>query len=761
MPILVPVLDDRNYEQILEEALRRIPVYTPEWTNFGIESDPGVTIVQLFAFLTESLLYRANRVPELNRLKFLQLLNLPLLPAAPASGLVAIQNERGPVAQLILEQGIVVSAGNVPFITRDAVNVLPVQGVVYYKRPVPSTDPRYETYRLKYEAVLVAQLAEQADAEGLPLPSSDEFEALGVQPEFYEPAQMTLPTRSDPSPAFDLENQPLDRALYLALLAPQGVDPEQARQALANAALSIGIAPAASGDVPALQPQQVTTSQDPTAGLVFEIADASALDAQGRPLARYIRLKTYQTSDIFISSGIVQVELPGASQLQTWSFEEPLDDGTGDFPPRIEDEQMRERLVTWIRMRLPENATESSTGASGRDYRLTWVGINAARVVQAVPVTNEYLGLGNGEPDQAVALANLPPLPASMRLVMEGLPDPSGGTTWETWRLTDDLLSAGPDELVYTLDPEAGVIRFGDGLNGYRPPFGRRILASYEYGGGPQGNVGIGAINASRDARLQGGYTISNPVPTTGGAQGETPLDGERRIPLVLRHRDRLVTQQDFRDITRRTSGVSVGRVEALPLFLPTNADLEAPGVVTVMVIPLTDPVTPLWPVPDRDFLRRVCEYLDPRRLVTTEVYVRGPEYLKVYLSVGIRVKAGYFPDEVEQAVEQQLQFYLCALPPYGPDGAGWPLKKTIQRKDLEAVATRVPGVEYVETIEMGVESPQDISDYPISGLQLPQLVGVSVRQGSAEPLEAVFAPAGQAPSLTGTVPIPVSRATC
>ncbi len=761
MPILVPVLDDRNYEQILEEALRRIPVYTPEWTNYGIESDPGVTIVQLFAFLTESLLYRANRVPELNRLKFLQLLNLRLLPAASASGLVTIQNERGPVAQLILEQGVVVSAGNVPFITRDAVNVLPVQGVVYYKRPIPTSDPRYETYRVKYEAVIAAQLAAQADAEGLPFPTSDEFEALGVQPEFYEPAQMTLPTRSDPSPVLDLENQPLDRALYLALLAPQGVEPEQARQALANAVLSIGITPAASGEVPALQPQQATTSQDPTAGLVFEIADSSALDAQGRPLARYTRLKTYQTSDVFITSGIIQVELPGAGQLQTWSFEEPLEEGTEDFPPRIEDEQLRERLVTWIRLRLPESESEAAPGASGRDYRLTWVGINAARIVQVVPVLNEYLGLGSGEPDQAAALANLPPLPASMRLVVEGLPDPIGGTTWELWRLTDDLLAAGPDERVFTLDPEAGVIRFGDGLNGYRPPFGRRILASYEYGGGPQGNVGIGAINASRDSRLQGGYTIANPVPTTGGALGETPVEGERRIPLVLRHRDRLVTQQDFRDITRRTPGVSVGRVEVLPLFLPSNPNLEAPGVVSVMVIPRTDPVTPFWPLPDRDFLRRICDHLDPRRLVTTEIYVRGPEYMRVYLSVGIRVKAGFFPDRVEQEVEQQLQFYLCALPPYGPDGAGWPLKKTLQRKDLEAVATRVPGVEYVETLEMGVENPQDTSDYRITGLQLPRLVGVSVRQGSAEPLESVFAPAGQAPSITGTVPIPVSRATC
>jgi hypothetical protein len=761
MPIIEPVLDDRNYEQILEEALRRIPVYTPEWTNYGIESDPGVTIVQLFAFLTESLLYRANRVPKLNRLKFLQLLKLPLLPAAAASGLVAIQNERGPVAQLILEQGVIVSAGNVSFVTRDAVNVLPVQGVVYYKRPIPSSDPRYETYRAKYEAVLAAQLAERSDAEGLPFPAGDEFEALGVQPVFYEPTQIAMPTRGDPNPVFDLLNQPLDRALYLALIAPQGVCQELVRQALANAVLSIGIVPAADGEVPVLSPQQVTTSQDPTAGLVFEIADASAHDAQGQPLARYTRLKAYQAFDVFNASGIVQVELPGAAQLQTWSFEEPLEEGSEDFPPRIEDEELAKRLVTWIRMRLPQTESESASGAAARDYRLTWVGINAARAIQVVPVFNEYLGLGSGEPDQTTALANLPPLPTSMRLVVEGLPDPSGATTWENWRLTDDLLAAGPDERVFTLDPEAGVIRFGDGLNGYRPPFGRRILASYEYGGGPQGNVGIGAINASRDSRLQGGYTISNPVPTSGGARGETPEEGERRIPLVLRHRDRLVTQQDFRDITRRTPGVSVGRVEALPLFLPSNPDLEAPGVVSVMVIPSTDPVTPLWPAPDRDFLRRVCNHLDPRRLVTTEIYVRGPIYVSVYLSVGIRVKAGFFPDKVEQEVEQQLQYYLSALPPYGPEGTGWPLKKALQRKDLEAVATRVSGVEYVENLEMGIETPQDIAEYLITGLQLPRLVGVSVRQGSAESLEAVFAPAGQAPSTTGTVPIPVSRATC
>ena len=83
MPIQLPNLDDRSYRQLVDEMLARVPVHTPEWTQFG-EADPGVTLLELFAFLGENLLYRANQIPERNRLKFLQLLNLPLQAATPA-----------------------------------------------------------------------------------------------------------------------------------------------------------------------------------------------------------------------------------------------------------------------------------------------------------------------------------------------------------------------------------------------------------------------------------------------------------------------------------------------------------------------------------------------------------------------------------------------------------------------------------------------------------------------------------------------------
>src|SRR5215475_1604901 len=101
MPLEIPAIDDRSYQQLVADSLARIPNHTPEWTNFNA-SDPGVTLIQVFAFLTESLLYRAKLIPERNRFKFLQLLGVPLLPAAPAQGIITITNEKGPEETITL-----------------------------------------------------------------------------------------------------------------------------------------------------------------------------------------------------------------------------------------------------------------------------------------------------------------------------------------------------------------------------------------------------------------------------------------------------------------------------------------------------------------------------------------------------------------------------------------------------------------------------------------------------------------------------------
>ena len=78
-----PRLDDRSFNDIVEEARARIPLYTPEWTDHNL-SDPGITLIELFAWMTDIVLYRLNRVPDKHYIKFMELIGMHLEEAEPA-----------------------------------------------------------------------------------------------------------------------------------------------------------------------------------------------------------------------------------------------------------------------------------------------------------------------------------------------------------------------------------------------------------------------------------------------------------------------------------------------------------------------------------------------------------------------------------------------------------------------------------------------------------------------------------------------------
>jgi predicted phage baseplate assembly protein len=83
MPLPDPQLDDRRFQDIVNEAKGLIPRYCPEWTDHNV-SDPGVTLIELFAWMTDLTLYRLNRVPEKNYLRFMDLIGMELKDAVPA-----------------------------------------------------------------------------------------------------------------------------------------------------------------------------------------------------------------------------------------------------------------------------------------------------------------------------------------------------------------------------------------------------------------------------------------------------------------------------------------------------------------------------------------------------------------------------------------------------------------------------------------------------------------------------------------------------
>jgi hypothetical protein len=279
---------------------------------------------------------------------------------------------------------------------------------------------------------------------------------------------------------------------------------------------------------------------------------------------------------------------------------------------------------------------------------------------------------------------------------------------------------------------------------------------------------------------------VTNPVRTWGGAEAESVAEGEKQIARYLQHRERLVTKEDFRAITLRTPGVDIARVEVLPAYNPRlskNEPGDAAGAVTLLVIPRYDSQQPDAPQPDRLFLDAICRHIEPRRLVTTEVFLRGPDYKSIWVSVGLNVMAGESIAQVTEAVKAELLRFLSPLPPVGvsqldtqaallttPQYAsgeyGWPLSTAVTARELLAVASRVAGVQYVNDVFVAEGNEKATDNIPLVGLELPRVAGISVAVGPAANLDELRGLAG-GPADAGAdagkliVPVPVIPEEC
>ena len=734
-------LDTRQYADILDEALARIRVHNPEWRNFN-ESDPGVTLLQLFAFMTESVIYRTNRIPERSRRKFLRLLGVAPQAAAAAQGVVVFDATKGALETVTLAAGLEVAAGRVPFRTDNGLDVLPIESRIYYKkRREAFEEGEEELFRRIYAS----------------------YEESGVELVFYETAQLSLPTSIADIPTLDVINDTLDGSVWVALLARRADEVVDSRKAIARRILTLAIVPAVESEGHVLPPHG-RAIEETEADLTFEFPNAVAGASGG---VTYRAATAVPDGNPQVEASLVQVELPDEDGLLGWTEDFPLEAGVDDLPPALEDPAEQERLITWMRVR--PGRTESTAGGS-LSLSLSYLGINAARVRQRAQVAAEFVGAGTGESDQSFTLTNTPIIADSLVLTVNG----------EAWSAIDDLYEAGPEvaprtarvsapartvaaleSKKFVLDRTTGEVRFGDGLHGARPPRGAVIQARYDYGGGLEGLVGVAAI--TKGATLPAGTKVSNPIPTWGADDAESTEETERRTASFLRNRDRLVSADDFEEITLATPGVDVGRVEVLALFHPDMPDEEALGVVTVMVIPRSDPLNRDAPMPDQLFLEAVCRHLDPRRLLTTELHVRGPAYEPVYASIGIDVVSGQDIATVREAVKCAIRSFLSPLT--GDLGEeGWELEHDVDPLELLTVAARVSGVSRVNGVLLADAAGPREGAIEFAGLALPRLLGISVDAGDPQPVEDLLGTTSASDPATETevwLPVPVIPEEC
>jgi predicted phage baseplate assembly protein len=738
MPIQPPSLDDRRFDDLVEDLIARIPAHTPEWTN-PRQGDPGRTLIELFAWLGDALLYRANLIPERQRLVFLKLLGMGLQPAQPAHGIVSLAfaqaTELG--AHTLAPLGVVKAA--LPFETLGETTVLPLTGEAYIKRQLTASER-----------------SDRADV----LQGLARIHGISGIPNGYETMPVFGEGKAVPD-GVDVFGQSVDRALWIALLAPAAPRPED-QPAINNAVtsamgtggmggnglpslLSVGVVPALA--MPASFEDVSTPAPVP---VLWELTTRGGSAATTGFATDYLTLGVAPGSDSssgLARAGTLRLQLPG--QRDIWA---PPNDvginplaGVGDAPPRLDDPDRAARIVAWLRLR-------PRPGANVETLKLAWIGINAAEVDQRNTITARVLGSSSGAGGQQFLLPAGSVDPATLDIQIE-----EPGQSYRSWTRVDDLAAISADAAVarearvYQLDPEAGTLRFGDGVRGRVPERAMRVrLAHGRFGGGRAGNLPPGSMAELRAIRIDGrpapALTVQQPLATGGGEDAETLALAEQRIPAMLRHRDRAVTAEDYRRLALEAPGIDVGRVEVLPRFKPADRRFHVPGVVTVMGLPAAPLQAAPNPRPDRPFIERLYSHLSTRVPLATELYVIGCDYVAVGIAVAVQLRDGFARDQVLLDVREALRRLLWPLAPGGLDHKGWPLGRALRSRELEVEVSRVDGVDELRGITLFQRSgdswqalPSVASDgaqiLALAAWQLPELLAVIAVEGDAAEL--------------------------
>jgi hypothetical protein len=673
VPLIPPALDDRSYDDIVQDMLANIPAHTPEWTN-PQPGDPGRTLIELFAWLADTILYRANLIPERQRIAFLKLLGRSMQPAAAASGLVSLVLDPSSTTSISVAAPATL-AGAVTFETLGDIDLLPVTAQAYIKAPLTE---------------------DQLQAARPLLTGLKQLYALPKVPSGYTTTPVFANNFADPN-GINLIHGTTDQNLWIALLAAKQENVPAVLQALGGSngqqqILSVGFAPSLT--VPGLYsvPQLYDASGTPAP------VQATWLMSQPPPLTAsqpigYTALKILgDTTQGLTQPGVVQLMLPQVKLIGAPSNDARTDGqaGVGMKPPRIDDPSIAGRLVTWIRLHVQSALTVS------------WAGVNAVQIDQRKTYSSIVIGVSDGSANQQFALPQMQVDPSTFVLDVD-MP----GLGFQTWQQTDDLAVLQGPVAAYVLDPEAGTVTFGNQLQGMVVPAGRRVrVRTMRAGGGAAGNLPAGSLTSIQAMTTSGvpvpqTITVQQPMATSGGADSETLAAAEQRLPALLQHQDRAVTAADYQNLTEEIPGSGIARVEVMPLFKPQTRTPNVPGVVSVMVIPDKDGVQNPCPRADRPMLLTVYQYLSPRTPVTAELYVVASEYSGLGIAVAVEVKTGYQLLQVSQAVEAALRSYLWPLAPGGPNATGWPLGRHVRSLELEVIVSQVPGVIEVNGLDL------------------------------------------------------------
>jgi len=189
MALPAPDLDDRRFQDLVDDAKRMVMRRCPEWTDHNV-SDPGVTLIETFAYLTDQLLFRLNRVPDRLYLKFLDLIGLRLLPPVPASVPVTFWCSAPAGVELTVAAGTAAAtertetSDSVIFATTEDLTILPCSLQYLRGRPAGDGPAQDHTEKLRLAAPFPAFQSRPVPGDALYLGLSDPVPRCVVRLDF-------------------------------------------------------------------------------------------------------------------------------------------------------------------------------------------------------------------------------------------------------------------------------------------------------------------------------------------------------------------------------------------------------------------------------------------------------------------------------------------------------------------------------------------------------------------------------------------------
>jgi predicted phage baseplate assembly protein len=654
MPLPDINLDDRKFEDLFNEARRRIFTYTPEWTDHN-DSDPGITLLQLAAFLQEMIIWRLNQVPRKNYQKFLELVGLNLLPSAPAHADLTFAVSAGEVQDISAGTQVGLAGGSgTPII---------------FETDLPLT------------------------AVGVSLKEVQSFDG----------SQFTLQTAANavngPPGYAALSNTPQrDAALYL------GFDPGFPPGAQIRLTIYVGSSSGAPAPVQGGGSLSVLPSARITGGCVQIVpGTANPLASPPPPVQAYWEYYAGPASQ-WQRLTIVSDETQALTQSGAVLFLAPADLQNTQLGLLITP---NDKPLYWIRFRIDQ--------VPGSGYAtppiVEGILLNTVPATNAVTEQDVLLGAANGRPNQTVQLPLFPVLPHPGVLGFIAVDEGDG---YFTWTEVEDFASSGPNDKVYTLDYPTGLVTFGDGVNGAIPRYlsGNASnseeadqvnikATSYKYGGGASGNSAAGTITTLLTP-MPFVLSVTNLRPSFGGADEETVAHAQDRAPMVLRTSNRAVTGEDFAFLALQTPGAQIARAQAFPLLNPNfrvtpsaaggqaQAEVPVPGAVTVVVVPQS--AASPNPLPSEGTLHLVAQWLDQFRLLTAELFVAPPHYRQVTIQAQVIALPTADAGVVEAALVDRLLAYFHPLTG-GPNHTGWDFGGKLYFSETYRQILETPGV--------------------------------------------------------------------